>query len=760
MLQEIDTILARAWKEGRKSLIEAEVYDLFDKLGLDTPKRAVVALADVPLREPELEKLLAGLPGDKVVLKVSSHKVLHKTELGGVKVCSKREAGATLAAFKRAFPEAEGALVCEFVEHAVFSMGQELLLGARADEGYGPIVTLGLGGTDAEQLTGALKPGLVPAVLPVRLAGEAGSWQDFLDGAWVWRYVSGKVRGGRRLAEDAAMLRWLEGFAALMTRYDGENSRWTIDEVEVNPLAVSGGRLVALDGVLRFREAAAPRRDVPSAKAIWGLLKPSTVAVAGVSEKKMNMGRIILRNVVEAGFPIEKLFVLKDFEGRIEGARCFAGCASFPEPVDMFVVAVPSSEVPAMLKDAARSGKVRGVVLISGGMGEKSGSEAVHDEVLAAIKEGRALNPDFAVSGGNSLGIVSIPAKVNTFFIPKNKLAMPSEENPVIARTAFISQSGAFVISVISRMAWLKPAYCVSVGNQMDVTVCDYVEHAVEDPSIKVILAYLEGLKPGDGLRLARAIRRARAGGKTVVVYKAGRTPVGQKAVMGHTASIAGDFTVARAVFSAAGALVAETFGEFNDLAQLACFCAGKPAGSRVFALSNAGFETAGMADNILPSGPLQAPAPDGALTQAIERVLREFKLDGIVDARNPLDMTPMAPDDAIARACEAALASPSVDAAIVSPVPLTPVMKTLPDEGLEKSLPALLAPLAKSSGKPVLFCVASGELYDDYVRLAQARGLPTFRAADRAMRAYAKFVEGSRVKGQAPTAVPIKAAA
>ncbi|MCX5788841.1 MAG: hypothetical protein NTX64_10105, partial [Elusimicrobia bacterium] len=127
---------------------------------------------------------------------------------------------------------------------------------------------------------------------------------------------------------------------------------------------------------------------------------------------------------------------------------------------------------------------------------------------------------------------------------------------------------------------------------------------------------------------------------------------------------------------------------------------------------------------------------------------------------RNPLDMTPMAPDDAIAKVCEAALASPAVDAAIVSPVPLTPTMKTLPEEGLEKSLPALLAPLAKSSGKPVLFCVASGELYDDYVRLAQARGLPTFRAADRAMRAYAKFVEGAQTKAQAPVAVPVKTTA
>ena len=101
-----------------------------------------------------------------------------------------------------------------------------------------------------------------------------------------------------------------------------------------------------------------------------------------------------------------------------------------------------------------------------------------------------------------------------------------------------------------------------------------------------------------------------------------------------------------------------------------------------------------------------------------------------------------MASDEAILKVCEAVLGSPSVDAAVISAVPLTPAMKTMPEEGLERSLPAGLGRLAKSAAKPVLFCVASGPLYDEYVRLAHKRGLPVFRAADRAMRAYAKYME------------------
>jgi len=741
-MNEIESLLAKAADEGRWALSEIEVYDVLDRLGLDTPKRALVALSRIPLPESELKARLAPLPGDKVVLKVSSHKTLHKTESGGVKVCAKADATAKLSEMKSKFKDADGILVTEFVPHAVFSLGQELMLGARADKAFGPLMTLGIGGTDAEGLTSALKPGFSPAIAAVKLVSDGGGWQRFLDRAWIWRYVSGNVRGGKRLAEDAAMLRWLEGFRQLLAHFcDGGASAWAIEEVEVNPLAISDERIVALDGVLRFRKARTGTRDFPSPKAVWSLLKPATVAVAGVSEKKMNMGRIILNNVMEAGFDKNRLFVLKDYAGEIDGAKCFKSPSDFPEPVDMFVVAVPSPEVPGLLRQSAESGKVRGVSLISGGMGEKEGSEKVKDEVLGVIAEGRRKNPDFAVSGGNSMGIVSVPAKVNTFFIPKKKLAIGAAENPAHARTAFISQSGAFVISVVSKMEWLKPAYCVTVGNQMDVTVCDYVEQVVEDETVKVILVYLEGLKEEDGLKLTHSVARARSSGKTVIVYKAGRTPTGTKAVMGHTASIAGDFVVMRSILSGAGAWVAEDFDQFEDLAQMACFCHGRsPGQGRLFALSNAGFEAAGMADHILPHGPVSAVVPDAPLGRKLAEILKKYKLDPIVDVRNPLDVTPMASDAPLIEITAAVLDSPLVDCLVAAGIPLTPAMKTLPEEGLAESFPAKLGELAKASGKPVVCSVACGSLYEPYVAEARKHGLPVFRSADRALRAMAAF--------------------
>ncbi|MEI7529628.1 MAG: acetate--CoA ligase family protein, partial [Elusimicrobiota bacterium] len=662
-----ENILDRAGAEKRYSLSEPEVYEFLALAGLEMPRYALYpAAALVPAAAAQ--DACARLPGEKLVLKLVSSRTLHKTEAGGVKVLEKSAPAvqAALEAMAAKFPDAEAFMAVEFLQHSPFALGEELLLGARSDDAFGPVLTLGPGGTHAEALTRALRPGLSPSVIPVELAAGREEWAGFLKSSWVWRYCAGEVRGAHRLAEDAQICKWLEGFARLMRHFrDGGGSQWAIEEFEVNPLAVANGRLTALDGVLRFRAArgGGPRHR-PSHKGVDSLLHTRSAAVVGVSEKKMNMARIILNNMLKAGFPKERTYIIKEGAAEIDGVRCFASPAELPEKVDMYVVAVPSREVPHVLAAAGESGKVNGVVLISGGMGEKAGSEDMGRNVVHTLLRGREKNPDFALSGGNSMGIVLNDVKLNTFFIPEYKLEHPLGVNPYNARTAFVSQSGAFVISAISKMPWLKPAYCITVGNQQDVTVPDYVERLADEDGLKVILVYMEGFKPGDGLALARVIARARAKGKQVILYKAGRTAVGQKAVMGHTASIAGDYLVTRLIMEHAGALVAETFDDFNDLAALACsFADFEIKHGNTFFISNAGFEAAGMADGV--TARLTAHMGEGVAAK-MHATLKEFSLDSLVDAKNPLDITPMAPDAAIGGVVRTALASDEFSGALV----------------------------------------------------------------------------------------------
>jgi acyl-CoA synthetase (NDP forming) len=744
-LKTVGTILKKALDEKRSALSEIEVYEIFDLMGLATPMRSMLTAEGVD--SSEAHNLMESFPGSRVVVKVLSSTTLHKTEAGGVKVCPKEKIIATIKNMRQTIPDAEAFMVCEFVEHAVFALGQELMLGARQDRAFGPVISLGIGGTDAEGLTLKLRPGNSPSILPVETIESENGLKEFLNGAWIWRYVSGNVRGGKKLAQDEEMLKWLDAFAKLAREFSDEKGGPVIEEIEVNPLAVSCGRLVALDGVLRVRQACAKKRIPPTPRGVNSLLNPQTVAVAGVSEKNMNMGRIILNNVMKAGFPKEKIYILKDFKGEIDGVSCYASAADFPHPVDMFVITVPSRAVPEVLKDAAHSGKVRGIVLISAGMGETEGSGSMKDEVLKIIADGKKKNPDFSLSGGNSLGLVSNPSKVNTLFIPDAKLPPPIGDSAPLSKTALLSQSGAFIVAVNSRMPDLKPLYSVSVGNQMDVTVVDYVESVAGDKDVKAIFIYIEGFKEGDGLRLLRAVEHAKANGKEVLVYKAGRTPTGQKAVMGHTASIAGDSVVMRSVLVKAGAYVAETLEEFDDMVTvMSSFAGAKPSHGNLFVLTNAGFESAAMADNILPRGPVTAFNPDAALAGKIQSSLKKGNLDAIVDVHNPMDVTPMASDAVILEIAEAALASQNTEAMVVSMVPATPAMRTLSNEDLDNSVAAKLAGIVRKYNKPVVFCVAGGKIYDAYREKAAQSGLPVFLSADRALRALSAFIALRRI--------------
>jgi acyl-CoA synthetase (NDP forming) len=89
------------------------------------------------------------------------------------------------------------------------------------------------------------------------------------------------------------------------------------------------------------------------------------------------------------------------------------------------------------------------------------------------------------------------------------------------------------------------------------------------------------------------------------------------------------------------------------------------------------------------------------------------------------------------------------VDVAVVGIVPLTPALQTLAEgDGHRESVTAAesicqrLPDVAAASTKPVVVVVDSGELFDPMAEALEARGLPVFRAADRAMRVLRRWLD------------------
>lgn len=463
----------------------------------------------------------------------------------------------------------------------------------------------------------------------------------------------------------------------------------------------------------------------------------------GVSER-LNPGHIIVVNTLAAGFPPQRLWIVKPGLSEFLGCPCVPDLDGLPGAVDLLVLAVSAARLPALVEQAVRGERAAALIAIPGGLGEHQGSRDLAARAVAPLLAARARGRGGPVlNGANCLGIRSRPGAYDALFIPRAKLPVPeTTEAPV----ALISQSGAFAVARASNLAHLNPRYVITAGNQLDLTIGDYLEHLADDEAVRVFACAVEGFRPLDGLRFLEAARRIREGGRRVLLFRTARTRAGAVASASHTASMAGDYLVTRELARQAGVLVADSLADFDDLLMLCAALADRPLrGRRLGALSNAGFECVAIADG-LRGFQLAELAP--ATRHGLGALLAASGLDGIVEVRQPLDLTPMMADQPFAAAARLLLEDPGVDLGIVGCVPLTAALSTLPagshGEDLERgdSLAALLERIRREIPKPWAMIVDSGARYDPLVSKLLRGGIPTFRTADRALRLLDQYAD------------------
>ncbi|MCX6566620.1 MAG: acetate--CoA ligase family protein [Candidatus Aminicenantes bacterium] len=774
--KKIDSIFSRASSDNRDFLLEQEVYAMLKLVGIAVPRHKFV---------PKGKKLsaadVAAFKSDGLVLKIVAPLIQHKTDVGGVAFVKATSSAANTAINKmladiparflswakthsHGLPanlsesavssDIRGVLVCEKVDFEKFGFGSELLLGARNSREFGPVVTMGSGGVEVEYLGERLKPGTAAAMASAHLL-EPNKILAHLSPIAVYDKLVKPFRGKPAPLKSSELQDTYQRLQALAAHYSPfkPSSRYVIEEVEVNPFVVRSGRLFPLDGLCRFSRAHVDVKNRPVA-AIKHLLKPESVAIIGVSEK-MNLGHIILNNVLEMGFPKERVYVVKPGLSEIEGCKCVPTVAELPETVDMFVLTLAAEQCEPIMRDLTAHQKARSVIIIAGGMGEKAGTQSIEQKIVDLLAENRkAGRPTPVANGGNCLGIYSKPGCYDTTFIPRYKLRYPKTGTPGLA---YVSQSGAFMISRISRLHRFEPLYAVSLGNQIDLRVSDYLNYLKDEPEVKVVAVYLEGFKPGDGYLTAEAAREiVRTPGRYVIAYKSGRSPEGRLATSSHTASVAGDYGICKAILEEAGVIVADTIFEFQSFLTGALMLGGKKvAGNRAVLMSNAGFESVIMSDNLRNGDRLELAVYSEETKRRIGEALASLGIDKFQDVRNPLDTTPVANDAAFAAAAKAVLDDPGVDCAVISPLPMTGALQTIaPGEGHKEniydpgSVGKRLIEIFKSTDKPFIVNLDAGPDYDPMTAMLEEAGIPVFRDCDAAVKFLRRFV-GVRLRGR-----------
>lgn len=743
----LEKILKRAAEQRRAFLLEPEGYAFMEALGIPTPRHAVLKPGETFPKD-----LLADCPGDKVVVKVVSPRIMHKTDVGGVRIAAKdagsvkkvmEEMHATLCA-KFPAEAIESYLIAEFIQYPK-ELGTEALVGCRWSREFGPVLTYGYGGVETEFLAKILPSGASVSIFSPSLVDEK-DLPAIIEQANVSQKLLGRIRNQKPFTTTGAIQGILKAFQGVALHFSPLNpsTPFRITEWEVNPFVASGGRLVALDFLLGFERNAPAAADRPVDK-IRNLLLPSSIAVVGASEKAMNPGRVILRNILREGFDPVKVYCIKPNLETLDGVRCVADVASLPHTVDLLVLAVDAAQVPDFIEQIIDHRKAESAIIIPGGIGEKEGTRTLVVRARAKLAESRKTDWRGPVlNGGNCLGIRSLAGHYDTLFLPEYKLALPKgEASPM----ALISQSGAFLVSKTNKLGRVNPKYSISVGNQMDLSVADYLEYLKDDPEIRFFALYVEGFADLDGLRIARLARELDREGRPVLLYKAGRTKEGKKASSGHTASIAGDFPTCEQVMARAGVVVTSSVEDFESLVKMFTFLMDKaPKGLRLGAVSNAGYECVAVADNL---GGLTLPDFAPETCDRLRDVFEKVRIASIVDIHNPIDLTPMAGDEAFEEVCRAILDDPNVDCGFFGPVPMTPALNTLEKaEGHKEdmmradSISGRLIRLKAEHPKPFIVAVDGGRLYDAMSYRLEDAGVPVFRTAERGLKLFSVYLK------------------
>ncbi|MEM2144573.1 MAG: CoA-binding protein [Candidatus Jordarchaeaceae archaeon] len=285
------------------------------------------------------------------------------------------------------------------------------------------------------------------------------------------------------------------------------------------------------------------------------LFYPKAVAVFGATDTPFKYGNLYMQAIIHRGYPKEHLYPINPNEKQAFGIKAYPRVQDVPEPIDLAIFTIPKKLVKQSLRDCVEA-KVKFVSMFTSGFSESTSEreegKKLEEELLEIIAQSNT-----RIVGPNGMGVYSFDGKISYPF-----MYHPPEDGPV----SFISQSGGLTVELASMADfWCDIRFnkIVSFGNAINLESTDYLEYFAEDPKIKVINMYIEGVK--NGPRFFKALKEA-VKIKPVIVWKGGRTEAGSRATLSHTGSLAGSNKIWEVALKQAGAVQVYSMEELCDV--------------------------------------------------------------------------------------------------------------------------------------------------------------------------------------------------
>jgi acyl-CoA synthetase (NDP forming) len=647
--------------------------------------------------------------GFPVVLKLLEPGVLHKTELGLVEVGLASGEEVARAADRMLRQRERGVPQPLFSVQAQLN-GTEMAIGVRRD-GLGPVCMVGAGGTLIE-----VRRDVAFLMAPVTEADAAGA----LGGLNIAQVLNGYR--GRERADVRSLARLVARVGELALAIP------EIIELDLNPVIVGPSGCAVADASAIVQPASTGPDGTDFAD-LEPMLAPRRIAVIGASTDTTKAGGSIVRYLRKHGYAGDVIAV-NPSGASVDGAPAASSLGQIAEPVDLACVAVPADATAAALQECAAQ-RVPAAIVYSSGYAETG-----PDGLAAQQKLLEAAGGKVRLLGPNSMGIAVPAARIFATFG-----TAPEVDDFVSGPVAFVSQSGALANSLFSRSReyGIGFSHWISVGNEADLGVEDFLAYLATDDSCRVICMFLETIRRPAAF--AEAARRARAAGKPVIVLKAGRTEAGSASAASHTGALSGS-DVSYAAFFDKHRIIRVTDLEDLFISSQGVLMGGRSAGRRMGIVSMSGGACSIVADACVSAG-LEVPPLDARTQSQLRQIVPSF--GGV---NNPVDVTATGiwQPGLVSAVVSVLLDCELIDAVLVQ-------LSTNADPGAQ-AMAADLTALWRSAAKPLLVGrIGAKALAPRAMEIYGAAGMHVFAWPEQLVRAAVSTVEFGEQPAVAATA-------
>jgi 3-hydroxypropionyl-CoA synthetase (ADP-forming) len=694
------------YSNKEKVITEELAKQVLSEYSVKVPKYALVKSAE----EAEIE---AGKVGFPLVAKIVSPEILHKTDVGGVKVGLQNQADV-----KNAFNDMYGRLSKQYntvkgvlLEKMAVAGGVELIVGLQNDPQFGPVIMAGIGGIYTEVFRDVSF-----RVLPITKE-DAISMIDDLKGNKILRGFRGMPPVNLNMLAEALVN--IGKFGTEMASY--------YESIDFNPIIFYENEYVVVDAKILLREK--PDLEViskaqPESEFLDLFFNAKSVALIGASPEPGKVGNSVLESLAKHEYMGKVYPVNAKGYSEIMGLKAYKSLDEIPDRVDVVVVTVDLKFVPDLLRSAAKKG-IHNFVIISGGGKELGGERATIEGQIRELSKQLKIR----IIGPNCIGMFNGENRLDCAFQGHARMIRPRKGD-----VAFLSQSGTVGIAFMESSDTFGMSKMISYGNRSDVDEADMIWYLSEDPQTRVIGLYVEGL--GDGRKFMNTAKRViKERDKPVVVFKNGRSARGAKQAASHTGSLGGSYAVVKGALDQAGIISVDSYEELTA-ALKALTWQPVPSGGRVAMVTNGAGPIIAAIDHFERLG-LQL----AELSEETNKSLKDHYPSTYIIG-NPCDITGSANADDYRFAIQSFMDDPNID--IIMP------WFVFQDDPLEESIVNVLASFQKQKKKPILLGAMGGPFTEKISEQIEDTNVPVYHSVIEWVTAAGALAKWTKVRGQA----------